>query len=178
MKKLFIFPFLLLLFSQCGEDEYVPPKELPPITTTGENTFACKINGENWSYDRNDLGGGKGFWIDFTTPESVSIAARNSESRQLINLFFNSFLAENEENRLHWPPPPQPFGLARYRSNKDCPEYNVSSEEYAMEGKLTILRFDWNREERIIAGTFEFTFINLTCGDTTHITEGRFDLSQ
>ena len=24
------------------------PDELPPITTTGEGTFACKINGVNW----------------------------------------------------------------------------------------------------------------------------------
>ncbi|NBC06305.1 MAG: hypothetical protein GVY26_03830 [Bacteroidetes bacterium] len=36
-----------LLFN-ADEASIAQPGELPPITTTGERTFACKINGINW----------------------------------------------------------------------------------------------------------------------------------
>ena len=33
---------------QPNKDNTEEPEELPPITTTGENTFGCLVNGEVW----------------------------------------------------------------------------------------------------------------------------------
>ena len=109
MKKLFIFPFLLLLFSQCGEDEYVPPKELPPLTTTGENTFACKINGENWQVGQKNTG--PDLRVDASIGDAIIIYTSNEDAGKGIWLGIpTEAMLDKTPVRINWPPPPEPDG--------------------------------------------------------------------
>ncbi len=76
------------------------------------------------------------------------------------------------------PPPPAYQAAGLYVNRRSCTEFVGSSDQYEIRGELQILRFDWlDGRTRIIAGTFEFDFINTACNnEITQITDGRFDL--
>lgn len=53
MKKI-LFLYILLLCCACEEDKSYDPTIMPPITTTGENTLGCLIDG--WIYTSGRFG--------------------------------------------------------------------------------------------------------------------------
>ena len=52
LKNCYIFISLIFLFTLACEKDDSPPAELPEATTTGEDMFACKVDGEIWVADR------------------------------------------------------------------------------------------------------------------------------
>jgi len=142
--------------------------QLPPITTTGANTFGCLVNGEVWlpkgdfpvSGLHADYTGG-GFVINATkyiNPglEDVAISIYPNSLQSVGTFFLNLSNAE-----------------ARF-TDSSC-DLNGIKTDTSNVGKIEIIKFD--TVNHIISGTFEFTVYNEAC-DTIKITQGRFDVNE
>ena len=58
-----------LLWAGCETTTPTPEQQLPGLTTTGENTFGCLVNGEAWLPE-----GGESFWAGQQVDQSISSA--------------------------------------------------------------------------------------------------------
>ena len=149
-----------------NEASIAQPDELPPITTTGEGTFACKINGVNWQR----CGGG------FLQSSILGNWSPNYKIFQLLatrgcedfdeSVFITAHIdsiGTYELSRAHF----DDFNL-------DCQD--VADPYVLQEGAsnwVEILNLD--TDEFIVSGTFQCTLVHEECGDTLFITDGRFD---
>ena len=165
-----LFLFVLLL-SHCKKNKTDEP-QLPPETTTGENTFGCKINGKVFvpkdgrgkpglfvQYINLGNGPGGGWFLNIpatnwkpTMPEGISI-----ETDSLLVIEGNSYFFKNKKG----------FPRAFY-------DNQISFIVLDNNGKLIITKFDISK--RILSGKFSFIATNTTNGDQLNITEGRFDV--
>ena len=175
--KFLLFTWLLavpLLWSGCEKPLFktdkgsiAQPDELPPITTTGEGTFACKINGVNWQRCGGNLKASSltGEWHPFYKVFQL-LATRECEdfddsifiSAYVDSLgrydFHNGSYGDNDLSCLdRWP---DRFSLLETADNW-----------------VEILNLD--TEEFIVSGTFQCTLVHEECSDTLFITDGRFD---
>jgi hypothetical protein len=171
MKKintiLFISAFLSL---SCCELFTVEP-QLPPITMEGKNTFGCVVNGRVWLPD-----GSKSIPAVLATyfsgpaqRRNLSFSARNVNNGSGFVFRVNNPILIDQNYVLTDTTTEVHYGTNSY-GHIGC-DYE---DEHVVDGKLKILKFDLG--ESIVAGTFEFTSFNPTCGDTVKITEGRFDI--
>jgi len=150
---------------QPDKDDTDEPGELPPITTTGENTFGCLINGEVWlpaGPDRYNRG------FDENTGQFAFGALRrplNESIEEIVGLTGKVEIS------------------SRFVIDYSC-GFGSSSDDffysYAIDttatNKLIFLRLDI--ENNIASGTFEFTAINeYPPYDTVYVTQGRFDFN-
>ena len=151
----------LLLSIKC--DIEPPEPELPPITTTGENTFGCLINGELWlpkgsfpnvpalTADWNNGGFGinanRKLDSDFST---IELGGFNFFGPQKLNLSGDTAHA--------------------YFFNNSC-EYNRDSISV---GEINLTYLD--TINRIMSGTFWFKASASGC-ETFEVTDGRFDIN-
>jgi len=177
MKK-YIFS-LLVLFTltavRCKKSSSPQAEQLPPITTTGANTFGCLVNGNVWlPYNSSD--GGVDAIVcyaylthNFSYPD-IDIYTSNRK---------NGALDDFE---------------MRFRGIRDTGTYKLSnpfdsslSFAYTADTlgfgpyppldstvRVKILRCD--TIQKIISGTFSFTGFNAQFNKTIYITDGRFDL--
>jgi len=165
-----------------------PDKEspgLPPITSEGKNTFACKINGEVFVADGSGTNTpNAGIYAimetDFDTlgsflPQDSSdfwLVAENG--KQIVSFFINSPLSVGKHNfsanTYIYPIVVRPKNYGEVsRSGKNFITTSVDT------GSLFITRCD--RTRFIISGTFQFKAKNLSSkAETVEVTEGRFDL--
>ncbi len=167
-----------------------PDKEspgLPPVTSEGKNTFACKINGEVFVADgsgtdtpnrgiyavleSNFDNVGNDLPLDSC---SLIILAKNS-SRRLF-LYINPYLLV--DGRRHYlnsrteeyPAVVRPLNYGRIYSSGN--NYITNSVDT---GSVFITK--WDQRKFIISGTFQFRAKNyLDKTDLVEVTEGRFDL--
>ena len=164
MKNLLFIPLLILL-QACewlGDDFKKPEPTLPPITTTGEGTFGCLVNGELWLPEADQ------FEIDLNADYSNGqffLSAKNENTKPRSRMGFFS-----EKNTVYT------SGLQMLNSDSvkavflgDC-EYE---ELDILAGELNISRLD--SQVHIFSGTFFFTAIKPDC-DTIRVTDGRFDI--
>lgn len=171
--KLFLKTTLLFLcFSfSCDKEENLSPEEqLPPVTETGEGTFACLIDGELF----NDTGGGYfnsfyqyvngGYYFglgaddDNSLPQHIYLKLDNIEIEE--GSSYN--LIEDNGNSAY-------AGAGFRFTNQSFGVYTNSQ----FSGELIITKFD--REERIVSGTFWFDLKHPLTGDTVKFRKGRFD---
>jgi hypothetical protein len=163
-----------LLWGGCRKGSLFPttqgsvaqPDELPPITTTGEGTFACKINGVNWQR----CGGGflqssiLGNWSPNYKILSMFGERECEEFDDYIRIV--AYVDSIGKYDLHY---------AMYGNhNLDCQESTEPS--HLLEGAdnwVEILNLD--TEEFIVSGTSQCTLVDDNCNDTIYITDGRFD---
>ncbi|MFS4483930.1 hypothetical protein ACKGJY_12995 [Hyunsoonleella sp. 2307UL5-6] len=153
-----------------------PLSQLPPMTTTGENTIGCLVNGEPFT----DSGLMNNFY-QFVNGESVlainweqgttnnskrgQIAISNIEivegETYIINI--SDFLEDdyNGSSGTFTTNTPQLFG--QFETDQD----NT--------GFITFIRFD--DTNNIMSGTFQFEAKEITTGQIISITNGRFDLT-
>jgi len=167
----------------CCPDKETPG--LPPVTSEGKNTFACKINGEVFvadgsGTDRPNRGIYAVIETDFDTlgnflPQDSSgfwLVANNG--KQIITLFINS---------------PLSFGKHKFSSNTYTYPTVVSPKNYgevSRSGKIfittsvdtgSVFLTRWDRNKFVISGTFQFRAKNLSNkSEIMEVTEGRFDL--
>jgi hypothetical protein len=174
MKKLM--PFLLasslfLLATSCKKDDPLNTDKLPPATTSGKNTFGCKVNGEVWIpyiegggvWDRvlnvdHDRG-----WVG-CDQLYIGATKKYSDQANISQVFaINVWCPIIGENEIT----PTSGIFVDFRN---CGNYRVDSLSPHI---LIITKLD--TIDNIASGNFEFTAINDDCGDTIRITEGRFD---
>jgi hypothetical protein len=143
-----------------GIHEPTELEKLPPLTTTGENTFGYLLNGEAivvknslkitaiYQHGQLQLGGGlsnERFDIDLamflSDPLEINLSYDVAEKSTFTD--FDDFL--------------------------DC-KYELTD---AYAGYIEFSKID--RSNFIISGTFEFSTATAQC-DTVHITDGRFDV--
>ncbi len=143
------------------EPAYIKDTILPAITTTGTNTFGCKLNGSYWlavpnkSFQANYSNGAISLRFDKSGDNKRGILIITSLSNTIFNIgqynFQHAIKGNYTENGI-------------YRTS-DTTSF----------GNLNILRLD--TVNRIISGTFEFSPENTSINPTkVFITEGRVDL--
>ena len=160
----------ILLLSSCAKDPYKDGEPvLPPITMEGKNTLGFLLDGKVWvPYQENP-----GLFtpslnaVFDNTSNKISIEARlkrKGQNSSSIGIIVH--LSQTGEFRI----PLQ--GKIDFLDDSffNCNEYNCISND----GLLLITTFDKN--VRIISGTFNLNEMVNSCGDTIRITDGRFDL--
>ena len=170
MKKLLIALYILAL-SGCSKEEAPkdPVDTLPPITQTGENTFACLINGKPFfsSKDRR---------ASYTVADgayTLTLSGSRYDDIGLRSIHLSGLdIVNGVTEGLH--------PLKTRISGGYGAEYLIgggitldTGTTDDVPGILTITRFDL--EEFIVSGTFEFT-VEDDSGNLYEITDGRFDL--
>ncbi len=168
--------FLLFFFSslflntKCRKES---EPQLPPETTTGANTFGCKVDGKvftpkgsfvgpgitaQYLFLGNGIGGG--WFLNITAANrvdnpnlSISIATDS-----LLVIEGNSYTLERVK------------GYAYAQCLSDITFYRMNSGDL---GTLYITKHD--QTKHIISGRFSFTASRST-GEKVNITEGRFDI--
>jgi len=166
-RTFYLLSFCLLTMISCTKDSTPkdPVDTLPPITQTGEDTFACLINGKPFfssserfaSYVFNTLSIGGSRRDDFGL-RSILIGGLDIEG----GVTEGSFPLKNRIS--------DGYSAEYFIDGGLTLDAETTDEDT---GLLTITRFDL--EEFIVSGTFEFTAINEQ-GEEYHITHGRFDL--
>jgi hypothetical protein len=161
---------IMSFYAGCKEDDdpIAPIDQLPPLTTTGENTFGCLVNGEALVTKSTTKAGaiiqGGGLQL-FGTLENKqvdkAISIRLIEIPVIKSYILNNTLPARAEYR-------DQIINCSYETNAD------------VIGFLTIKFID--TDNFIISGTFEFDAVlnqmdsGVGCQDTVRVTNGRFDI--
>ena len=162
--------FFLLLLTQCKQDppmvEPEPdPPSLPPITTTGQNTFGCLVNGEVWLPEGNRPGFLPNLVVFYNGMTFNINAVRITEDvDQDIGIGIDTL---NEESVYKLTIPNKQ--IAGVNDIQNSCSYDIP-----FEGELEIIRLDYFK--KIISGKFWFTHALEEC-DTIRVTDGRFDVA-
>ncbi|MCB0733185.1 MAG: hypothetical protein KDC76_01305 [Bacteroidetes bacterium] len=176
MKTLSTLLFLLALLSSCftETEEPIPEPTLPPITTEGNNTFGCLINGELFLAEKTPWGG---FFEDdplsysFYYDSIIEIYASSHPTRKSIALqgifSSNAAMALYHQNLT---------GVHRTHFTDNNAEIG-GKQYYIVEHSSDSILFLRN-DDLVVAGTFKFTAIHAATSDTLNITKGRFDIAR
>ncbi len=181
LMKIFSFLFIGILFTVASCKKLNPPEEndepkervLPPATTSGENTFGCKVNGEVFLPNGNI-----NYWgIDhpkyYLEEGRLWVRVKNlydypNDVYMYVDIYKDLWTVGKSTNLI----------------NSLYPEYKYFREDYTQvlyhidstkNYYVDITRLDL--ENQIVSGEFEYTIFNDELGDTLKITEGRFDLN-
>ena len=157
--------FYLLTLVACSNDDKPenPVDSLPPITQTGENTFAYLINGEPFFTTRNERG------ADYVFNTLTIYGFNRSET----GIILTGLEIKDDISEQQYPLQSRMEGkfsaLYLERGGLDLRLKTTDQRP----GLIIFTRFDLN--EFIVSGTFEFT-VEDDEGNVYEITEGRFDL--
>lgn len=162
---------LLSLFS-CTKTEEID--KLPPITTSGNNTFGCLVDGKAW-IPKTDGGLFNEKMTVRYENRGLSIQANlriNNETTWQIVYVDVDF---DDLGVYQIPSPPYPGDMFINLKNKPidsktCTRYICTPEDTEIE----ILYI--SAAKRIISGTFSYKNLTNKCGDVVNITDGRFDV--
>jgi hypothetical protein len=152
--------------------------KLPPITTTGANTFGCLLNGKAWiskpgGYERNVQG-------DYYNGELTFSGGRYYNSKYHDKIIIDFFKSVRTDTMLHF----TNDGSIRIRYDKFYEEYcHYDNRTTSYFGILGIHRLD--TINRIVSAEFEVTIVGdsydilteeFCYSDTNYITHGRADI--
>ena len=167
----------------CCPDKETPG--LPPVTSEGKNTFACKINGEVFVADGSGTDTpNRGIYAVLEANFDMSgrvlsidssdlIISANNGSRR-VYLYVNHYLFTNRHylnsTTEEYPAIINPENYGRvYSSGHNYITNSVDT------GSVLITK--WDQKKFIISGTFQFKAKSYTDKtDIVEVTEGRFDL--
>lgn len=163
-----------LLLSSCDLFNIKHDPKLPPITTDGNDTFGCLING-NLFLPETSFGYGAGVHAELLkndTISSVNIYASNQSTSQ--SLFIS--VLDKPELKVGYTyelSDTTTCGIQYiiYSSKPSCEYIKV------IKGSIKLLKFDLsNPQHKVISGTFEFSTSSVECKDTAILADGRFDI--
>jgi len=182
MKSLLVFAclfFITLTSSNCKKDKHRNAvDQLPAKTQTGANTFGCIVNGKVFLPKGNSLTPrlkcayqflntdySKGYFFqlsagDLSNQNDIKGVGIYTDSLAIKTGNYN--LGENKKGSAY-----ASYIIISNQENKSIYTQNN------LPGQLTITKFD--ETNQIVAGTFWFSTVN-TNGDTTKVTDGRFDM--
>lgn len=169
MTKTITILFIIGILLSCKkESEY---DKLPPITTTGENTFACLVNGNYFTYKHGFMQTNLHASLN---KGSVSITATHITHGTVGLSIVRELVAEwkLETPCLYILKSYYDQGARFYDKNSEI-TYTVDSSQNCI-GEIEFLRID--TLEMVLSGTFWFDAIDQD-GNITKIREGRFDIS-
>ena len=156
------------MMCECDDEPGEP--QLPPETTTGENTFGCLVNGKVW---RN---GGVGFpnyslAVQQLNDTSVIIQAYrdNDTSYSGFLLFVVDYELGVKRFNLNSNKTFITYTNLSYKNNNECIYEKMNN------GFIEFSRFDIS--QNIVSGIFQSNGYNTNCGNI-EITQGRFDLKK
>ena len=148
-------------------------RELPPITHTGENMMACRVNGKVVvaSESGDDLGSGSSVrFNESETNELGYITCTFISPRYDIELSFDYDDTLGTYPIIdHYPRFGYFWDYTRSLSPNDSNQFQPDDTHT---GSVTVLY----KDNKVIAGTFAFDAINRK-GKVVHITDGRFDIA-
>ncbi|MGB3182214.1 MAG: DUF6252 family protein [Cyclobacteriaceae bacterium] len=158
----------LLFLISCNDDDPAPDplSLLPPATQSGAESWGAIINGKAaYNYNRADYN-----YLELRSGKELTIYLGAEEDE------FGSIAINIEDTSV--------IGLKTYALTN---EYEISADyggnnsvgcvflwPEIIDGFVTITKFD-PADERVIAGTFEFTSAKEGC-DTLRVRNGRFDI--
>ncbi|MCB9240477.1 MAG: hypothetical protein H6608_05080 [Flavobacteriales bacterium] len=174
MKTLSTLLFLLALLPSCftETEEPVPEPTLPPITTEGNNTFGCLINGELFLAEKTPWGG---FFEDdplrysFYSDSTVVIDAISFENRTRIAL--QGIYSNDSSLKLF---NKELTGIHKTHFVDNNLEIG-GKYFYILENSQDSIKYLRN-DRKVVSGIFSFTAIHIASGDTLRIRDGRFDI--
>ncbi|MBI6118789.1 DUF6252 family protein [Salegentibacter maritimus] len=171
MRYIYI-PLLLFIFSCSKQDNCDDPVDcLPPLTTTGEGTIGCLINGKPFTPGGGQIGGPiqQAYYNTLEGEYYFGLKGSNDSPNQLIAIFSKGI--EIEEGKSYSFGLDQNFGFhANYFLNGGVEQYQTS-EIYS--GEITFTNFD--DLNGIVSGTFWFDAVSED-REVVEIREGRFDM--
>jgi len=178
MKKLPLFLIFtcLIIFTFCRKEKPVEPDQLPPITTSGKNTFGCMVNGCVWLPQVHVNFGGLHRLTASMNANGVSIVANKRIVDQNIYQGISMGVHSNwlDSMALDYPYDSSIFeregASAVFVDGIAGCDYETDS---INKGYIKFLRID--HTARIFSGIFEFMVAKPGC-DTIRITNGRFDI--
>jgi hypothetical protein len=186
MKTIYLL-LVTILATACNSDDPVDLASLlPPMTTTGENTFGCLIDGKFFRpRDASNVisSGNKGLRILRTEEKNLEISTFDfkSEKRTSLYIHLENFYIEGEGS--------YQFETANGLRGIDGPNNNFlycilwKNNNYEVyysfpnSGNLLISKIDTIiSSRRIFSGEFKTTLINIYSTDSIRIELGRFDI--
>ncbi|WP_151088577.1 hypothetical protein [Hymenobacter baengnokdamensis] len=163
----------LLALSECKDD--VSP-QLPAETTSGANTFGCKIDGQIFvpRASRNDSGFESGYRVLAKDYYLFSLSADDFSGYPGKYVIISTDSFRLETGRVF---DLKKGGVQIFVLNGDGGDYSFRAHD---SGQLTITCFDSVRH--ILSGRFDFTASadvtgGVLPGKQVHVTDGRFDIS-
>lgn len=179
MKNVLKYLILSLVLVSCNDDDTVDPiNQLPPPTTTGENTIGCLVNGEPFT----DSGVMNNFYqfvdgeyvLGINWEQSKNGISRNGRIgiRYLEIVTNQNYILD--KNLLFDGDVEGGFGTYTFSVN-----YVQGGDEFLTNvnysGYINFSKFD--TENNIMSGTFQFEAEEINSGEIITITDGRFDLT-
>ena len=182
---------LVLSAAKCKKDNEEPG--LPPATETGEDVFACKINGEIWESYYAPIPITVMFMPGLYNIPRLSISYNKYGAFSIIARRNTGHKSEEPRSDFSLRIEEGVFGEGEYLFNmpKDKAVYYIEGSDSTsscswvidslINGKLTITRYD--TVENIFSGRFYFT-ANLSSSsedcnnEIIEVTEGRFDIKK
>ena len=185
---LFLLPLIATAWlSSCHKDKPIGPTTADPcpwpdITTTGRNTFGCKINGREWvpCVDLYGLAATLRPIDCLITESDGSNFLSISVTRSVIDSIYSD-VASNGQIFIGYKPCkeglfqiPTDFSHASTKLFADWDGDSYEDIDSSAENFLNITRLD--TANNIISGQFQITLIDKQTGKKSKITDGRFDL--
>ena len=171
---------LVVLLNACKKQNIDPLSQLPPATQTGQNTFACLINGQpNVYHDDWNFEGGSSFSV-ISSNTYLFIGIYDSSNKPQMGLSIDTVSSINEGTTYKL----SNYNVRGYASG--ALNYDVFKQDYYtttanVTGSLTLTKYSnalVNGYQRMVtSGTFYFNAVNAK-GDTVKVTNGRVDLLQ
>ena len=173
MKKHTLLSVLILVLCTSFQEEK-KVKQLPPLTHSGENIFACKVNGQLMIANENASEVIGEFGIKFSHSKSnqlIYIQGSCTSPQYDIELSFKyldtlgtyPLLMEYPYYAFFWD----------YSKSSAPNATNQFQPDATHGGTVNITYYDGH----IISGTFAFDAVNRN-GDLVHVTDGRFDIAK
>jgi hypothetical protein len=176
----FLFPFLFFSISiisfQCKKSNPNSDNGLPPATQTGQNIFACKMNGLPWISRKGRPAMGGDINGDTTLAIGGSVLF-NSGDQERLGIVINGIYRYSQTTYV-LNDTLTAYGVYEKSPGKDCfSQVSIGYGGWVVKkvagGFLNITKVDTLK--KIIAGTFNFHVITDFC-DTLKLTDGRFDI--
>jgi hypothetical protein len=170
MKKYLFFILVLLALTSVKCSKQSQEDQLPPITTTGANTFGCKVNGKVWlpygsfsvhALDVNCYVGNK-----INNP-TLTITGSNRKNGNLSDIGIDviNLISDTSTYKIY----------NRLNEGLLYSDNNQAYEPFDTFGIVKIIKLD--TIAKIISGTFSFIgYTDHTHSKQVNVTDGRFDL--
>ena len=171
MKKAILLLIVLMTLTALQCKKNTQEDQLPPITTSGTNTFGCLVNGNVW------LPVNKGI-INYGPPEYKLEVSQYWQNHSVTSVIISATQYEsNATNGFYIALDKLDTGTYHLIGGLNYSDVNYIYYPWDSSGVVHIMRFD--TIQKIISGTFSFTGYsdaNITTAKSVSITDGRFDV--